>query len=67
MIAAPSAAELRAEVGGLDLLEVIEFAPGGIAHCAGNVDLESENGHRKSYHGATEALSTSIIHFVFLS
>ena len=40
VIAASSAAELGAEVGGLDLIEVVQFAPGLVAYGAGDVDFE---------------------------
>lgn len=39
VIAAAAAPELGAEVGGLDLVEVMEFSPGLVAYCAGNVDF----------------------------
>jgi hypothetical protein len=43
MIAASAAAELRAEVRALDLVKLINLAPGGVAHGAGYVDLEFED------------------------
>ena len=46
VIAAAAAAELRAEVRGLDLIEVLQFAPGLVTYRAGDVDLEFQNGHR---------------------
>ena len=45
MIAAAAAAELRAEVGTLNLIKRMDLAPGGIAHRAGNVDLELQERH----------------------
>jgi hypothetical protein len=45
MVAASPAAELRAEVGALDLIELLDFLPGGVAHGAGNVDFEMQNAH----------------------
>ena len=40
MVAASAAAELRAEVGALDLIELADLAPGGVAHRSGDIDLE---------------------------
>src|SRR5215469_4013928 len=45
VIAAAPTAKLRPEVGGLDLLEMIEFSPGCIANGARDVDLQLEDGH----------------------
>src|ERR1700758_3796983 len=45
MVAAPSAAELRAEVGALDLVELVDLAPGSIADGSGYVDLEFQDRH----------------------
>ena len=45
MIAASAAAELRAEVGALNLIELLNFLPGGVAHGAGNVDLKMQDAH----------------------
>ena len=45
MIAAASAAELRAEVGGLDLIELLDLLPGFVAARARDVDFELQNGH----------------------
>lgn len=45
MIAPSAATELRSEISALNLLEMIEFAPGSIADCSGNVDFESQNRH----------------------
>jgi hypothetical protein len=39
MIATPAAAELRTEIGTLDLVKLLQFAPGFIAHRARNVNL----------------------------
>jgi len=39
VVAASAAAELRAEVHRLDLVELADFFPGGVAHCAGDVDF----------------------------
>jgi len=39
MIAAPAAAELWAEIGALNLIELFDPTPGFVAHCAGNVNL----------------------------
>jgi hypothetical protein len=39
MMATPATAELRTEIGTLDLVKLLQFAPGFIAHRAGNVNL----------------------------
>ena len=39
MIAAAAAAELRAEVRALDLIELADLAPGGVADGSGDIDL----------------------------
>lgn len=39
VVATAAAAELRAEVGGLDLVELTDFFPGCVAHRAGDVDF----------------------------
>ena len=52
MVAASAAAELRAEVRALDLIELLDLAPCGIADCAGDVDFELQDRHRVIvYHG----------------
>jgi hypothetical protein len=38
MIATPATAELRTEIATLDLVKLLQFAPGFIAHRAGNVN-----------------------------
>src|SRR5271157_378868 len=53
VIAAAAAAELGAEVGTLNLIEVMDLAPGGIAHRAGNVNLKSECRHKNQRRGLT--------------
>ena len=45
MVATAAAAELRSEVGGLDLVELVNFAPGLIADRSGDVDFELQNRH----------------------
>jgi hypothetical protein len=45
MITSAAAAELRAEVGGLGLLELPDLFPGRITHGAGDVNLEFQKGH----------------------
>jgi len=39
MVAAAATAELRAEIGGLDLVELADFFPSCVAHRAGDVDF----------------------------
>lgn len=39
VVAAASAAELWPEVGGLDLVERMDLAPGLVTYCAGDVDF----------------------------
>jgi hypothetical protein len=39
MIATSATAELRAEIGALNLVELLQFAPGFITHRARNVDF----------------------------
>jgi hypothetical protein len=39
MITASAAAELGAEVGALDLIELVDLAPDGIADGSGDIDL----------------------------
>ena len=48
MIATSAAAELRTEIRALDLVKLLHFAPGFIAHRAGNVDLESHDRHTET-------------------
>jgi hypothetical protein len=55
MLAGSAAAELRPEFCALDLIKLLEFAPGGIADGAGYVDFEFENGHKVFHHRDTEA------------
>jgi len=45
VIAAAATAELWPEVGGLDLIEVVEFFPSSIADGVGNVDFEFQEKH----------------------
>ena len=40
VVAPASATELGAKVGGLNLIEVMKFAPSLVAHRAGNVDFK---------------------------
>jgi len=40
VVATAAAAKLRAEIGGVDLVEVVEFFPRGIADGVGDVDFE---------------------------
>ncbi len=40
MIAASAAAELRAEVGGLDLIKLPYFFPSSVADGAGDIDFQ---------------------------
>ena len=47
VVAAASAAKLRTEVGGLDLVEVADLAPGRIANRARDVDFKLQNRHRR--------------------
>ena len=41
VVAASTAAELGAEVGALNLIKLLDFAPGGVADGARNIDLQS--------------------------
>ena len=41
VVAASAAAELRAEIGGLDLIELVNLLPGLVAYGAGDVDFEA--------------------------
>ena len=43
VIAAAAAAELRAKVGALNLVVLVNLAPGGIAYGAGNIDFEFQD------------------------
>src|SRR5271168_4788290 len=45
MIAAPAAPELWTEVGALNLVKLLDLAPGLIAHGAGNIDLQFQYRH----------------------
>jgi hypothetical protein len=45
MIAASATAELRAEVGALDLLELLDLLPGRVTHGAGDIDLQVQDAH----------------------
>ena len=45
MVAASSASELRAEVRALDLIELANFTPSGIADGSRDVDLEFQERH----------------------
>src|SRR4030088_2669843 len=45
MVAAASAAKLRAEVGALNLIELLDLAPGFVAHGAGYVDFQFHDWH----------------------
>jgi hypothetical protein len=45
MIATPATAELRTEIGALDLVKLLQFALGFIAHRARNVNLQSDDSH----------------------
>src|SRR5690348_12015018 len=47
VVAASATAELRAEVGALDLVELLQFAPGFIASRARNVDFQSYCRHSR--------------------
>ena len=49
MVAAPAAAELRAEVGTLNLVVLTDLAPGGVADCAGDIDFESQDRHKYQF------------------
>lgn len=57
MTAAPSTAELRPEVGALDLIELLDLFPRGIAHRAGNVDFKMQDAHY--LHQRTQGETTS--------
>ena len=43
MIASSAASKLWAEVRALDLIELIDLAPGGVADSSGDIDLEFQN------------------------
>ncbi len=43
MIATSAAAELWAEVGALDLIELLNLLPGRIAHSSGNIDFKVQD------------------------
>jgi hypothetical protein len=48
MVASSAAAELWTEVRALDLIELMDLAPGRVAYCAGNIDLEFQDRHGSS-------------------
>jgi len=50
MVAAAATAELRAEIRALNLIKLLDLAPGGVANCAGNIDFEFQNGHKSIHH-----------------
>jgi hypothetical protein len=45
MVAASTAAELGTEVRALNLIELADLAPGGVADGSGNIDLEFQRRH----------------------
>jgi hypothetical protein len=51
MVTSAAATELRAEVRALNLIKLVDLAPGRVADGAGNVDLEFQEGHNAA-HGA---------------
>jgi len=48
MVATSAAAELWAEFGALDLIELLDFLPGGVADGAGDVDFQVKDAHVRS-------------------
>src|SRR5208282_1070643 len=48
VIAASAAAELRAKIGALHLIELLDLAPGVVAHGAGNVNLKFQSRHMRN-------------------
>jgi hypothetical protein len=50
VIAASTAAELGAEVRTLDLIELMDLAPRGVADRAGDIDFEFQDGHENQFH-----------------
>jgi len=48
MIAASATAELRTELSALDLVKLLNLAPGLVADRAGNVDLQSHHSHKET-------------------
>ena len=56
VVAAASAAKLRTEVGGLDLVELADLAPGRIANRARDVDFKLQNRHRRETLGGESPL-----------
>jgi len=61
MVAASAAAELRAEIGALDLIELADLLPSGVAHRVGHVDFEVQHAHDFFFHhrGAAMAIILS--------
>jgi len=55
MIAASSAAKLRAEVGTLNLIELLDLAPGLIAHGTGDIDFQFNHRHKSKPFNAVVA------------
>ena len=49
MVAAAAAAKLRSEVGGLNLVKLLNLAPGLVSDSAGDVDFQSHDRHSKSF------------------
>ncbi len=49
MVAASAAAKLRTKVGALNLIELLDLAPGSIANRSRNVDLEFQDRHRDPF------------------
>jgi hypothetical protein len=51
VITAAAAAELRAEVGTLNLIKLLYVAPSLVAHSSGHVDFQSYNRHIRLFDG----------------
>ena len=47
VIAAPATAKLRAEVGALNLVKLVNLTPGSVADGSGYINLQSYNRHAK--------------------
>src|SRR5258708_30817643 len=57
VVAATAAAELRTEVRALNLIKLLNLAPGGVADCARNVNLKFQNGHKRFVTNARRAIT----------
>jgi hypothetical protein len=46
VVAAPAAAELRTEVRTLDLIKLLDLAPGFVTDGSGDIDFQSHDRHK---------------------